>query len=163
MEPDLVVNGKTAQILSMGYENMYADTLWISLMQYIGDNLAGNAYLSFLTNIEKTIITLNPDFKKMYEWGLLLLPVPTDLNLAYSDDEKKSAEEPLRIAEDGMRRFCNQEKLENIKHTEISNALWENDSLRNPCTSPMLPYYIAFYGGTLSGDQTVAHEYYKIA
>lgn len=89
---------------------MYADILWISLLQYVGDNLPNNAYLSFLSRLEQTILSLNPDFEKMYEWGLLLLPIPRDNELTYSDEQKQRVQIPLSLALSGIDRFCDPQK-----------------------------------------------------
>lgn len=163
MEPELIMGGNTAKIVSIWYENMYADILWISLLQYVGDNLPNNAYLSFLSRLEQTILSLNPDFEKMYEWGLLLLPIPRDNELTYSDEQKQRVQIPLSLALSGIDRFCDPQKRAIIWQTPLSQALWENPDLKNPCTNGMLPYYIAFYGGTLLGNQEIAHTYYTLA
>ncbi len=35
-------------------------------------------------------------------------------------------------------------KIEAIKTRNISESLWNDPSLANPCASGMLPYYLAF-------------------
>lgn len=59
--------------------------------------------------------------------------------------------------------LCDREKLEKIQKEPISEKLWKNTALKNPCASGMLPYYIAFATYQMGDNRTMASEYYKIA
>jgi TPR repeat protein len=54
-------------------------------------------------------------------------------------------------------------KIEQIRQREISESLWNDISLKNPCASGMLPYYLAFTTYQMGEDRAKAAEYYKIA
>lgn len=54
-------------------------------------------------------------------------------------------------------------KIEQIKTREISESLWNDTSLKNPCASGMLPYYLAFTTYQMGENRAKAAEYYKIA
>ena len=54
-------------------------------------------------------------------------------------------------------------KIEKIKKENISEMLWNDLSLRNPCVSGMLPYYIAYATYQMGDNKAEASEYYKIA
>jgi hypothetical protein len=54
-------------------------------------------------------------------------------------------------------------KIEKIKQREISESLWNDTSLKNPCASGMLPYYLAFTTYQMGDNRAKASEYYKIA
>ena len=55
------------------------------------------------------------------------------------------------------------DKIGKIKQREISESLWSDASLRNPCASGMLPYYLAFTTYQMGDNKAKAAEYYKIA
>ncbi len=163
MEPRMIPTQKMIHVTSMGHDLMYADLLWISLIQYIGDNLQNDAYLRFSDRILETITEVNPYFAPGYEWTLLLHPIPQNSFLTYTPEQKEAIQHPITIAKKGMDILCDQKKLETIATTPISMELWNNTNLRNPCKNGMLPYYIGFYGGQLTGNQSHAQQYYTIA
>ena len=45
----------------------------------------------------------------------------------------------------------------------MSEKLWNDTSLKNPCASGMLPYYLAFTTYQMGENRAKAAEYYKIA
>lgn len=54
-------------------------------------------------------------------------------------------------------------KIEKIKKETISEKLWNEENLKNPCPNPMLPYYIAFATYQMGENKAEASQYYKIA
>ena len=62
-----------------------------------------------------------------------------------------------------MSRLCDAEKIEKIKSADISESLWNNTALRNPCVDAMIPYYIAFATYQMGNNKSEASDYYKIA
>lgn len=163
MQPDLIPSGKLIRLMSMGHELTYADFVWLSLIQYIGANIYSQNYLNFSTEVITSITEAHPHFAPAYEWALLLFPIPQNSNLEYSPEEKERLQKPLQLARNGMHTLCDYEKIFTIIKEPLSYALWNNEELKNPCPSGMLPYYIAFYGGQLGNNYEIAKQYYTIA
>jgi DNA-binding protein Fis len=59
--------------------------------------------------------------------------------------------------------LCDNEKIKQIRSTQISESLWNNTTLQDPCPSGMLPYYLAFAYSQPGQERVKASEYYKIA
>jgi len=163
MHPNLIPSENMVRLASVGHELSYADFLWISLIQYVGDNIEDSAYLTFSTRMLDTITRINPQFAPGYEWALLLYPIPQNSLLEYDEAQKQAIQAPVAMGIRGMSALCDSAKLHTITHTPISLELWQDKALRNPCKSGLLPYYIAFYGGQLVKNAPIAEQYYTIA
>lgn len=161
--PNFIPHAKMVEIMSIGHQITYADFLWISLIQYIADNIFTNSYWEFSTEFISTITSANPFFAPAYEWGLLLLHIPQNSNLTYDEHQKKLLEKPLNIALKGMPLFCDMKKIHIISELGPTPNLWKNEDLRNPCKSGTLAYHIGFYGWQLGDNPEIARTYYTIA
>ncbi len=64
----------------MGHTTSYASWEWLSLIQYIGDNIYDNAFLNFSHTLLDHISTLHPYFTKVYELDLILIPFSSGEN-----------------------------------------------------------------------------------
>lgn len=89
---------KILKITSLGHSLSYADFMWISMIQYIGNNLSSGNYADYSTLLLEKITDLSPKFHTAYEWILWMLPIPQNSNLSYSDEQKLSAEKNFFIA-----------------------------------------------------------------
>lgn len=157
------------KLSSIGNNLSASDWLWISLVQYIGEHILDDQNAEknekFVLENLKTITNLSPNFTRAYEWTLLILPIPNNENLIYTNSQKQMLAASLEIAKQGIYKTCNHEKIAKIIDFPIQDirAMLGRDDLKNPCQSGMLPYLIAFYGGQLGQDSTIAENYYKIA
>ncbi len=69
----------------------------------------------------------------------------------------------IELGEKGLTTLCDSTKIEKIKILPISESLWNDTVLRNPCASGMLPYYMGFATYEMGENKAKASEYYKIA
>ncbi len=69
----------------------------------------------------------------------------------------------IELGKNGMNTLCDTRKIDAIKKEVISEKLWNNTALKNPCASGMLPYYIAFATYQMGNNRAESSEYYKIA
>lgn len=149
----------------MWHTTSYASWLWLNLIQYIGDNIGGNRFLEFSHSMLTQITTLHPYFTRPYEIDLILTPLSAWENMTaeYRSKNKIITNKAIELGKKWLATLCDKNKLEKIKKSEISEKLWNNQELRNPCTSGMLPYYLAFTTYQTGDDKSLASEYYKIA
>lgn len=162
--PDLLPDSKTAKATSTGFKNLVADLYWLQAIQYIGGNAVSAEYKKYLFVILDLITDLNPYFESPYIIGQLLLP---DHNDRYENRSKWEQEENISQAEilglKWVENFCDQQKIEAIFAQDDLGKLRENDSLKNPCQSYTIPYYLAYIYFFYQNDPATASQYYKVA
>jgi hypothetical protein len=160
LSPDFLPNQKVITLSSAGHVTTYADIIWMNLVQLIGDNIGNDKYHTFVHPIIETITDLHPHFISAYNLSLLLAPEIRE------DDTSESKKElnrlALKIGETGIKKNCDQQKIEKIREKDFENSLWNDISLRNPCEDGMLPYYTAYVANELK-ERDKASSYYKIA
>lgn len=161
LHPETLPDTDLVILTSAGNTNSFADTLWIELIQYIGDNIFNEGYNNFLNAIIEKITFLHPHFSEAYNLALILSP---SVNTDREDYEKRRSItlEALRIWENGIWRNCNQEKLKKIYSSEIGSDLWNNQLLKNPCNNSMLAYNVAITANEL-WEYKKAQQYFKVA
>jgi len=59
----------TARFVSLGYNELAADISWASTLVYYGSSRVGKSDFRYLERFLDTIITLDPKFYRVYEWG----------------------------------------------------------------------------------------------
>ena len=144
--PELLPSAKTLQVASFGHNTTYADVLWVGLVQSIGDNIGNNKYLDFSHLILKNITSLSPYFTYAYQTDLLFTPlVYADSQSGITLDDRNKIERAIEHGKEGMKIFCDQDKIQTISSLPYGKELWKRDDLRNPCLSGMVPYYIGFH------------------
>jgi hypothetical protein len=165
LHPELIPDPTIVQLFDMWHTTSYASWLWLSLIQYIGDNVGGNRFLDFSHSILTQITTLHPYFTRPYEIDLILTPLSAWENMTaeYRSKNKIITNKAIELGKKWLATLCDQGKLDTIKKSEISETLWENAALKNPCASGMLPYYLGFSTHQMGEDKSLASEYYKIA
>jgi hypothetical protein len=80
LHPDLITSPRVVQLFDMGHTTSYASWSWLSLIQYIGDNVGGNRFLEFSHRMLTQITTLHPYFTRPYEIDLILAPLSAGEN-----------------------------------------------------------------------------------
>jgi hypothetical protein len=161
LHPDFLPNTKAVKLLSAWHENSYADTLWINLVQYIGDNIGNGKFRDFANPTIEKISELHPYFVGPYNLALLLSPILNDERPTYEADKNTSIA-ALRIGEKWIKNTCNDEKIGFISSQDFGKKLWDNTDMKNPCEDGMLPYYTAYVASEVD-EPTQAAKYYKIA
>ena len=110
------------------------------------------------------ITDLSPHFTYPYEIGLLMLP---DVNERYenrtTNDTKKWIDEAIALGQKGIKANCDASKLERIRDRYDLDALFKDPSLANPCSSAMLPYYLAYASYWSKKDPREASFYYRVS
>lgn len=142
LTPGLLPPSSIMKLSDAGHTTTHADTLWINLIQYIGDNTRNNLFLEFLYPIVDRITDLHPGFSAPYRLAVLLAPNPDKEREDY-EKNLALAKEAKIIGEKGIQKLCDGEKIQRIQASEISRTLWDTQSLKNPCLDGMLPYYMA--------------------
>ena len=165
LHPELIASSTIIKLFDMGHTTSYASWTWLSLIQYVGDNVGGNRFLTFSHRLLTQITDLHPYFTRPYEIDLILTPLSAGENITPEErvTSKIAATNAIALGDIGLTRLCDMNKIEQIKKTEISEALWSDKSLKNPCASGMLPYYLAFTTYQMGENKAKASEYYKIA
>lgn len=148
---------------SAGHSTTYASAIWISLIQYIGDNLASRNYTGYAPLLLDRIYSLHPQFTKPYELSMLLLPTifagETGTGV---EARKQEARTTLDTLEKKLPNICDMDKVRKIISTTDIRRIWTDESLENPCRSSAIPYYMAFHFYNDLGENEKAKEYYKI-
>ncbi|MBP6981553.1 hypothetical protein KBB25_02155 [Candidatus Gracilibacteria bacterium] len=161
LHPELLPSPENITLSTAGHTHTYADKLWIDLIQYIGDNIGNGKYLTYINPLISTISTLHPHFTRTYTLALLMAPVPNEEKTTYQRD-LKIAQEAYVLGKKGMSTNCDTKKIELIGKEEIGTNLWNNESLKNPCSNGLIPYYMAITAHNI-GEKKASENYYKIA
>lgn len=124
-------------MISIGHTNSYADFLWLSMIQYIGNNLSKSNYTNFSLKLIDSLTDISPKFITAYEWALLLMPIPQNSSPTYTEEQKENLIFPLEIAKKGIQNNCDLQKVQYIAQYPISNfeKLLQDEQYQNPCTS----------------------------
>ena len=94
---------KTLQKLSLGYRTLLSDLIWIRGLLYIGEHFNNTLHggIKWLPKYVDSIITLDPKFRKAYEWGSVL--VLYNRFKTY----RKEALQSIRFQKKGRKEFPN--------------------------------------------------------
>ncbi len=165
LHPELIASPDIIKLFDMWHTTSYASWAWLGLIQYVGDNVGGNRFLSFSHSILTQITDLHPYFSRPYEIDLIFAPLSSGENTTLQEKvaNKQIAINAINLGKKWITRLCDSQKIEKIKTREISERLWNDETLKNPCASGMLPYYLAFTTYQMGENRAKAAEYYKIA
>ena len=165
LHPELIPSPTIVKLFDMGHSNSYASFMWLELIQYIGDNVWGNQFLDFSHAILENITTINPYFIRPYELDLILAPTSLWENMTAEAKKynKIYSNNAINLWKIGIGILCDKNKIEEIKKRPLSETLWNDASLKNPCASGTIPYYIAFVTYEMGDKKAESSEYYKIA
>lgn len=98
----LVPPGKVIRQLDLGHHALAADLLFVRANLYYGQHILTDENLPWLSDFIDILMELDPDFKKVYLWGAMVVLFPkremptTPVELVHRAN---------RILEAGMRRF----------------------------------------------------------
>ncbi len=67
----LVPPGAVIRRLDLGYHTLAADLLFIRANLYYGQHMLGDQQLPWLASFIDSLIEVDPDFRKAYEWGAM--------------------------------------------------------------------------------------------
>ncbi|MCT4617598.1 MAG: hypothetical protein N4A38_05320 [Candidatus Gracilibacteria bacterium] len=163
--PELLPDATSAKFISSGYSNVLADKYWLEAIQYIGGNAMASEYKKYLYEMTELITDLNPYFEKPYLITQLLLP---NVNVRYEnlsqEEIDKNLENSIKIGEKGVKNFCDATKIDTINNDKEFDLdkLTSEEKYKNPCISPMVPYYLGYIYHFYKKDGANAAKYYKI-
>ncbi len=165
LHPELIASPSIIKLFDMWHTTSYASWTWLGLIQYIGDNVGGNRFLNFSHSILTQITYLHPYFTRPYEMDLIFAPLSSGENTTPQEKiaNKQIAMNAMYLGKQWITQLCDAKKIENIKTQKMWEQLWNNATLKNPCASGMLPYYLAFTTYQMGDNRAKAAEYYKIA
>jgi hypothetical protein len=162
--PEFIPSANIVKISSSGYQNIVADSYWLSAIQYIGANAIGSEYKKYLYVMINLITDLNPYFTYPYRIALLLLP---NYNERYENLPEATinlnAQQSVTLGLKGIDTTCNKEKIEKISKEFDLRKLWTAEEYKNPCRDAMIPYYLAYVYYWNLHDGATASKYYRIA
>lgn len=162
--PEFIPTASSIRLAAGGYENVAADSYWLQAIQYIGSNAVSSVYKEYLYVMLDVITDLNPQFTYPYEIGALLLPSYNDRYENLSQEKiDLYAKQGMMLGEKGLRNTCDMTKIEKIKNEVDLKKLWTDPAYQNPCTDPMIPYYLGYIAYWNLHDAAKASEYYRIA
>ncbi len=162
LHPELLPSPRTIRLTDAGHTNVYADIIWIQLIQYIGDNIGNGKYLEYTEKLVWHIVELHPHFTKAYILGLLLIPSLDPDSPSYIEGNEKKWSTLLALADTWLHNNCDKSKLDTILSETNYELLWKNMTLRNPCTDGYIAYNAWFIASTLKENKK-AEQYYLIA
>lgn len=161
--PEFIPASETVGLSSGGFQNIVADSYWLSAIQYIGSNALGSEYKAYLYAMLDLITDLNPHFTYPYQIGELLLPSYNERYETLSKEEQdKNTDQAIRIGLKGMENNCSKEKVEAAAKEYDLKKLWTDGKYMNACENPMIPYYLAYIYYWNLHDGAKASEYYRI-
>lgn len=77
----MITSPAIVKLFDMGHTTSYASWTWLSLIQYVGDNVGGNRFLEFSHRMLTQITDLHPYFTRPYEIDLILTPLSAGENM----------------------------------------------------------------------------------
>ena len=162
--PEFIPSSRSAKISSLGFDNIVADTYWLGTIQYIGGNAYSSEFREYLSVLLSLVTDLNPSFEYPYTLGQLLLSSLDEYHdHVNATDQKKFAQQAEQLGLKGIKNLCDANKIEKIVQAKTPAEAWNNASVKNPCKSFYLPYYLAYnYYWGLKDPQNAA-KYYRIA
>lgn len=164
LRPDIFPSLLSLKLVDIGHHASYADLLWVQLIQFVGDNVGGNRFLTFSHKILESITWLNPYFVRAYEIDLLFTPtLPSEGIDPTNTGAILPFEAVIRHGEKGIQALCDMEKIRQIDALPLGIDLWERKDLRNPCLSDWIAYYMWLHSLQAFKDGAKAERYYKIA
>lgn len=161
--PEFIPTSEMAGLSAGGFQNIIADSYWLSAIQYIGSNALGSEYKAYLYVMLNFITDLNPHFTFPYQIGELLLPSYNERYEQLSETEiQKNVEQAIQIGLKGMKNNCDATKVEKAKQEYDLKKLWTDESYKDSCKDPMIPYYLAYIYYWNLHDGAKSSEYYRI-
>lgn len=162
--PEFIPTSETVEISAGGFQNVIADSYWLSAIQYIGSNALGSQYKAYLYAMLNLITDLNPHFTFPYQIGELLLPSYNERYEGLSQAEiQKNTDQAIQIGLKGIEKNCDANKVKGAKNEYNLGKLWTDESYKNSCSDPMIPYYLAYIYYWNLHDGAKSSEYYRIA
>lgn len=162
--PEFIPTSEMANLSAGGFQNIIADSYWLSAVQYIGSNAIGSEYKAYLYSMLDLITDLNPYFTYPYQIGELLLPSYNERYENLSEEEiQKNTDQAIKIGLKGIEKNCDATKVEKAKKEYDLKKLWMDESYQNACRDPMIPYYLAYIYYWNLHDGAKSSEYYRIA
>jgi tetratricopeptide (TPR) repeat protein len=85
-------SGQFMEAVTVGYDNLAADLVWLRAMQYYGEHRLSDLKYQYLDHIFDVLTSLDPRFVDAYTFGSLLLA-----------DDAKEPDNAMRLLDKGMR------------------------------------------------------------
>lgn len=110
------------------------------------------------------ITDLNPHFTFPYQIGELLLPAYNERYEKLSPEEvRKNIDQAIQLGLKGIKNNCDATKVEKAKNEYDIAKLWTDETYKNACSDPIIPYYLAYVYYWNLHDGAKSSEYYRIA
>lgn len=161
--PEFIPSYKLVKITSSWFWNLVSDFYWLNSIQYIWTNAVSSEYKKYLYAMLNLITDLNPKFTYPYVIWELLLPNYNERYEKFNEDEQKKFEnQSIELWIKWLSNNCDMNKVESIRNEYDLKKLWNEDKYKNPCSEPMIPYYLAYIYYWNKFDWSKSSEYYRI-
>ncbi len=161
LHPEFEPQEKLIRIFDAGHTTTYADFLWMSMVQYIADNIGNGKYIDYTYPLLDTISRLHPHFTRSYTLALLLTP-SLDPNNPNHEKNVKIGEKAFAIGQRGILENCETSKVNLILSSWVNVHPWDRTDLRNPCSDGFIAYYLGYVADGI-GKRSLASRYYALA
>ena len=162
--PEFIPTSEIVGLSSWGFQDIIADSYWLSAIQYIGSNALGSQYKAYLYAMLDLITDLNPHFTFPYQIGELLLPSYNERYEKLSPEEvRKNTDQAIQLGLKGIKNNCDAVKVEKARNEYDIAKLWTDETYKNACSDPIIPYYLAYIYYWNLHDGAKSSEYYRIA
>lgn len=158
--------------LFIPFQQLYADIMRISSIQYIGVNLGQNGDRGLYTLLD-TLTTLSPFWPYPYGFAQLVVPMQKTIDEGENAEElaairKGSWENSTKLAQKGEYFLCDADKIAGITgmtQQEFIDTVYQKDQspYHNPCKSYEIPHYMAFNYFYFMQDAENAAMQYRIS
>lgn len=161
--PEFIPSNTFVKIASSWFNNLVSDFYWLDSIQYIWTNAVSSEYKVYLFSMLNLITDLNKNFTRPYIIWELLLPNYNERYEKYTKDElKKFENQSIDLWLKWIKNNCDPDKVSLIKNEYTLNKLWSEEKYMNPCTEPLIPYYLAYIYYWNKYDWLKSSEYYRI-
>lgn len=86
----------------LGYNELAADITWARLLVYYGSGFLGEGDFRYLGKFIRNIMTLDPRFKRLYQWAAYTVTVTADHKISFRRDDVRQS---IEILEAAMKEF----------------------------------------------------------
>lgn len=93
---------ESARYVYLGYNELAADVTWSRMLVYYGAGFLGENDFRYLSKFIFNVVSLDPTFKKAYEWAAYSITITADHQVSTAEDDIKASIEILKL---GMLQF----------------------------------------------------------
>jgi len=161
--------GEYVRVISLGFDNFWADVLWLRTLQYFGGHYMGDKEYRLMDRLIEVITTLDPSFADVYSFGAMVLSEEmkrTDLADSFLDKGIKNNPKNWRLAyERGFLWFeamrVTEDTTKRKQFADRAISAYATATTRPEC--PEFVSRIIYYMYDQKGEESVARNLWTLA